>query len=301
MTEPQHHPFAQRISRRTFCRRGIAGLSLLAVGATASLAESETGDRSQDGAVLVDLTRCIGCRACENACLVRQGYPELPPASFGYGPGDGKLTFKSRTFVDFRDVSTLDGVMRHVPVKRQCMHCLEPACVSVCPVAALEKTPRGSVVWRDDRCIGCRYCLLACPFGVPKYEWDNALTPRVNKCDFCDDRTAAGLLPACVAACPTGALKYGKHPEILQEARARVAAQPKRYVTLFGDRVVGGTSWLYLSDIPVEQLGLPTNLPTSPLPALTWNWLAKVPYIVIGLGLVLSAVSRLRSRKEPHG
>jgi formate dehydrogenase iron-sulfur subunit len=297
MSELRHQLFAQRISRRKFCG---TSLSLIAAATLPAFGEGEHADTSQYGAVLVDLTRCVGCRSCENACLVRQGYPELPAENFGYGPGDGQLTFKTRTFVDFRQVDGADGTSHRVPVKRQCMHCLDPACVSVCPVAALEKSPRGSVLWRNDRCIGCRYCLLACPFGVPRYEWDNALTPRVNKCDFCDDRQAAGLTPACVAACPTGALKFGKRAEMLREMNARVDAQPDRYVTMYGDHVVGGISWFYLSDIPMEQLGLPTNLPTVPMPALTWNWLSKVPFIAIGLGLILSGVFRLRSRGERH-
>ena len=297
MTTPRHHPFAQNISRRTFCRRSVAGLTLLAAGGALAFGEEKAGDPDQYGAVLVDLTRCIGCRSCENACLIRQGYNGLPAANFGYGPGDEKLTFKTRTFVDFRQVTGPDGGNQRIPVKRQCQHCLDPACVSVCPVAALEKTPRGSVLWRNDRCIGCRYCLLACPFGVPKYEWDNALTPRVNKCDFCDDRQAAGKLPSCVAACPTGALKFGKRADMLQEMKTRIKALPGRYTTMYGDRVVGGTSWFYLSDIPIEQLGFPTGLPKTPMPALTWNWLAKVPFVAIGVGLVLGGVVRLRRRE----
>ena len=297
MTTPRHHPFAQNISRRTFCRQSFAGLTLMAAGGAVALGEEKAGNPDQYGAALVDLTRCIGCRSCENACLVRQGYNGLPAANFGFGPGDEKLTFKTRTFVDFRPVTAADGNSQKIPVKRQCQHCLDPACVSVCPVAALEKSPRGSVLWRNDRCIGCRYCLLACPFGVPKYEWDNALTPRVNKCDFCDDRQAEGKLPACVSACPTGALKFGKRTDMLQEMKTRIKALPGRYTTMYGDQVVGGTSWFYLSDIPIEQLGFPSDLPKTPMPALTWNWLAKVPFVAIGVGLLLGGVVRLRRRE----
>ena len=301
MTEPRHDWFAEDVSRRTFLRRGFiaaafATVGVLSVRNTAGAEEPQINDG--DG-VLVDLTRCIGCRACENACLIRQGFEGLPSATFGYGAGDGHLSFRTRTFVDFPEVST-DGGKRRLPVKRQCMHCLEPACVSVCPVAALEKTPRGPVLYREDRCIGCRYCILACPFSVPRYEWDNALTPRVNKCDLCDDRIAAGLLPACVAACPTGTLKFGKRESLLQEARARIASQPKRYATLFGDAVVGGTSWIYLSDTPIEQLGFPKDLPAKPMPELTWKVISKLPFVVIGVGLLLSGIFRWRSRGVAH-
>jgi formate dehydrogenase iron-sulfur subunit len=290
MTAPQHQFFAQSLSRRKF----LGGVSLLALTGAAVRGETSAGNPDAFGAVLVDLTRCVGCRSCENACLVRQGLPGLPPGHYGYAAGDGQLTFRSRTFVDFRGPQRL-------PVKRQCMHCLDPSCVSVCPVAALEKSPRGAVLWRDDRCIGCRYCILACPFNVPRYEWDNALTPRVNKCDFCDDRQANGLQPACVVACPTGALKFGQRVDLLREAQARGGTHPGRYATLYGDQVVGGTSWFYLSDVPVEQLGLPAGLPAVPLPSLTWNWLAKVPFIALGLGLLLSGVVQLRRRGERHG
>jgi formate dehydrogenase iron-sulfur subunit len=301
MTEPRHNLFHTPISRRGFFKTGACGVALGALAALPVWGGESPGPGGDAEGVLVDLTRCVGCRSCENACLIRQGYPSLPAANFGYGPGDGKLTFKSRTFVDFPMVKADTGANHPVPVKRQCMHCADPTCVSVCPVAALEKTPRGSVIYKEQLCIGCRYCVLACPFNVPRYEWDSALTPRVNKCDFCDDRIAQGLSPACVVACPTGTLKFGKRAAILQEARERLSAQPKRYATVFGDLVVGGTSWIYLSDIPMDELGFRTDLPQTPLPALTWRMLSKVPFIVIGVGLLLSGVFRFRSRQESHG
>ena len=301
MTRPRHNLFHKEISRRGFFKVSACGAALGALAAMPALGSESSGPSGEEVGVLVDLTRCVGCRSCENACRIRQGFAPLPAANFGYGPGDGKLTFQSRTFVDFPTVKTETGADRRVPVKRQCMHCVDPTCVSVCPVAALEKTPRGSVIYREQLCIGCRYCILACPFNVPRYEWDSALTPRVNKCDFCDDRVAAGLSPACVAACPTGTLKLGKRSAILQEARERLSAQPKRYASIFGDLVVGGTSWIYLSDIPMDDLGFRTDLPKAALPPLTWKMLSKVPFIVIGLGLLLSGVFRLRSRKEMRG
>ena len=273
------------ISRRKFLQASATG-TLTMLGARQLFAETKS-DPKECAAVLVDLTRCIGCRACENACRVRAGFDPLPPAAIGYGEGDGKLTFRTRTFID----------RQKVPVKRQCMHCLEPACVSVCPVAALEKTASGPVVYHENLCIGCRYCILACPFNVPKYEWDNALMPRVGKCDFCVDRQAKGQSPACVAACPTGTLKFGKRGELLQEAKARLDAQPSRYAAIYGEDVVGGTSWIYLAATTPEELGFPAGLPKKPLPQLTWKAISKVPFVVIGLGLMLSAIVRWRSRE----
>jgi len=273
------------ISRRKFLQASATG-TLTLLGARQLFAESKADPR-ECAAVLVDLTRCIGCRACENACRVRAGFDPLPPAAIGYGEGDRKLTFRTRTFID----------RQKVPVKRQCMHCLEPACVSVCPVAALEKTASGPVVYHENLCIGCRYCILACPFNVPKYEWDNALMPRVGKCDFCADRLAKGQSPACVAACPTGTLKFGKRGELLQEAKARLDAQPGRYAAIYGEDVVGGTSWIYLAATAPEELGFPVGLPKKPLPQLTWKAISKVPFVVIGLGLILSAAVRWRTRE----
>jgi formate dehydrogenase iron-sulfur subunit len=279
------------ISRRQFFQASATGaLTLLAT--RGGFAETKS-DPATSSAVLVDLTRCIGCRACENACRVRAGFEGLPTAAIGYGAGDGKLNFRTRTFIDFRD----GGRKQKQPVKRQCMHCLEPACVSVCPVAALEKTATGPVVYHETNCIGCRYCILACPFGAPKYEWDNALMPRVGKCDFCVDRQAAGRPPACVAACPTGTLKFGKRVDLLQEARERLDSQPNRYAAVYGDKIVGGTSWIYLTDTAPEELGFPKGLPNEGLPQLTWRAISKLPFVVIGVGLMLSAVVRWRTRK----
>ncbi|MCG3146825.1 MAG: Formate dehydrogenase, nitrate-inducible, iron-sulfur subunit [Verrucomicrobiae bacterium] len=278
------------ISRRRFLQASATG-ALTVLGARGVFAKTKA-DPADAAAVLVDLTRCIGCRACENACRVRAGFPGLPTAPIGYGAGDGQLTFRTRTFIDFRNGNS----KQHQPVKRQCMHCLEPACVSVCPVAALEKTATGPVVYHENVCIGCRYCILACPFGVAKYEWDNALMPRVGKCDFCADRQAEGRPPACVAACPTGTLKFGTRGVLLQEARARMSAQPNRYVAIYGDEVVGGTSWIYLSATPPEELGFPKGLPPGALPQLTWKAIAKLPFVVIGVGLLLSLVVRWRTR-----
>ena len=290
---------AGALSRRSFFKVAGLGAAFGAYAAQRSLAaEHEGGGSGAEVAVLVDLTRCIGCRACENACLTRWGFPGLPRQAMGYGAGEGKLTFKTRTVVEKPVVTNGDGQPHVVSVKKQCMHCLYPACVSVCPVGALTKTELGPVVYDETACIGCRYCILACPFNVPKYEWDNALMPRVGKCDFCVDRLHQGLSPACVAVCPVGALKFGKREAILQEAHARRAVQSTRYASIYGDKIVGGTSWIYLSDTPMDKLGFRTDLPEAPLPSLTWKAISKLPFVIVGVGLALSAVWRWRTRGE---
>jgi formate dehydrogenase iron-sulfur subunit len=301
MSKPLSDLGARKVSRRRFLRTGATGLALALLPGRAETAEETAVNPELQSSVLVDLTRCIGCRACENACRVRQKRSALPTERFGYGPGEGKLSFTNWTFVDFRQAHDEAPAKTTFPVKKQCMHCLDAACVSACPVAALHQTPRGSVTYDASRCIGCRYCMIACPFKVPRYEWNEGLTPRVGKCDFCDDRVAAGRIPACVAACPTGTLKFGKRPEILRESLARLAANPQRYVSIYGDKVVGGTSWIYLSDVPMDQLGFRTDLPSVALPSLTWKALSKLPVVVVTLGIVLSGIYQLRKRRAAHG
>ncbi len=286
------------IGRRGLLRFGLRLGSMALVGRH-KVSAFQAPDGLEAG-VLVDLTRCIGCRACENACRVRQGRSSLPLARLGYGPGEGRLSFTSLTFVDQRVVERNGEADIRAPVKRQCMHCVDPACVSACPVAALRKTPRGSVVYEASRCLGCRYCMIACPFNVPRYQWDSGLTPKVGKCDFCDDRIASGLSPACVSACPTGALKFGKRVEVLREAKARVGSHPERYHSIYGEHTVGGTSWIYLADVPMEELGFRTDLPDESLAALTWRALSKVPFVVIGVGVFLGSMLRLRRQEGRH-
>jgi formate dehydrogenase iron-sulfur subunit len=125
-------------------------------------------------------------------------------------------------------------------------------------VGALRKTAQGPVVYDGDKCIGCRYCQYACPFGVPTYQWDDVLG-LIRKCEMCFDRVTSGQKPACVASCPNGALRFGKRSERLAQAKAQIASTPDRYIDhVYGEHEVGGTSMLYLSDVPFAQLGFPT-------------------------------------------
>lgn len=297
---PPAPPPGPCVTRRAFLSAGVAGSAATLLAAGTALGSESVVDATRQSSVLVDLTRCIGCRACENACRVRQDRPPLPTRRLGYGEGEGRLSFTSWTYVaTYPRPETSKG--RAIPVKKQCMHCLEAACVSACPVAALHKTERGSVVYDAARCIGCRYCMVACPFQVPRYEWDEGLAPRVGKCDFCDDRVAAGRRPACVEACPTGTLKFGRRPDILREALARLSSNPRRYVSIYGDKVVGGTAWIYLSDVPMDQLGFRSDLPSVALPSLTWKALSKLPVVVVTVGLLLSGIYHLRQKKVHHG
>jgi formate dehydrogenase iron-sulfur subunit len=165
-------------------------------------------------------------------------------------------------------------------VKRQCMHCLDPACASACLAKALEKTAAGPVVYHPERCLGCRYCMVACQFDIPKFEFDSP-APYIHKCSFCAERQAEGLQPACASVCPTGALQFGHRAALLEEARTRIYQSPDKYVhQVYGESEAGGTSWLYISDVPFDKLWFRTDLgPTSP-PELTRTALAAVPFVL---------------------
>ncbi len=243
----------QELSRRSFVKglglgAAVAGCALVGDVQTAAANSTATnGAEDEAVGVLIDLTRCSGCHACALACKTANNrpQPDVAPAQLDSG---------AYSFIDTRTLANGDEAF----VKRQCMHCLHPACVSACTVGALRKTAEGPVVYDSEKCIGCRYCQYACPFGVPTYEWDNVLG-LIHKCEMCFDRQAGGEQPACVAACPNGALRFGKRGHLLAQAKAQIASTPDRYIDhIYGEHEVGGTSMLYLSDIPFAQLGFPT-------------------------------------------
>lgn len=177
------------------------------------------------------------------------------------------------------------------------MHCEQPACVSVCPVGAIQKTALGPVVYDPEKCIGCRYCLQACAFQVPSYEWNRRL-PKMRKCDMCYDRQARGEPTACAAACPVGATKCGDREALIAEARQRIAGKPDAYYPkIYGLKEAGGTSVLYLSAVPFEQIGLRTNVPQGPLPDLTWRVLELVPDVVSTGAVLLGGVWWITNRR----
>lgn len=231
-------------------------------------------------ALLLDTTRCIGCGACSAACKEQNSLPlEIDDVTTAY----------TYTVVEKR---------AGVNVRRMCMHCLNPTCVSVCPVGAMRKTPEGPVLYDAARCIGCRYCIQACPFDVPKYQWDKPI-PVVGKCVMCAPRLAAGQPTACASVCPTGATTFGQRDELVRVARERMAAEPSRYVNhIYGLDDAGGTSVLLLSGVPFAQLGLRDNLPKQPLGQLTWAVLSHVPDIVTLGGALLYGIYWITRRRE---
>jgi formate dehydrogenase iron-sulfur subunit len=236
-------------------------------------------------AILYDMTKCIGCRQCEAACAERWGLSYEEPFASQEKLSEHKLT-AIRTYSD-----------GHFS-RKLCMHCADPTCASVCPVGAFKKTKLGPVVYDEDKCIGCRYCMLACPFEVPVYEWTHVL-PRVRKCDMCHERLGKGQATACSEACPTDATITGEREELIAEARRRIAESPGDYYDhIYGIEEVGGTSVLMLSPVPFEQLGMRADLPKGPLPSLTWQALAHVPDVVTVGSVLLGGVWWITHRRE---
>lgn len=233
-------------------------------------------------AILTDLTLCIGCEACVWACK----------ETHGLSRDDGGKELSTETWTSIDRVGDLS-------IRRQCMHCLDPACVSVCPVGALQKTAEGPVIYDEDLCMGCRYCMVGCPFGVPTYEWHETV-PRVRKCIGCyDNAIKEGRQPACTAACPTGATIFGERDDLVAEAHRRIAEQPDRYVDhIYGLEEAGGTSVLYLSPVPFDQLGFPAGVRSDPYPKLTWNVLSKLPNVVSIAGVTLFGIHWITKRRN---
>ncbi|KPK23409.1 MAG: hypothetical protein AMJ70_03555 [Dehalococcoidia bacterium SG8_51_3] len=251
-------------------------------------------------AVLYDATKCIGCRACQVACKQWNELPAETTANGGTYENPPKLSAYTFTKIRFNEVDDGNGKLRFVFTKLQCMHCEHPACVAACPVGALQKTPNGPVTYDDNKCFGCRYCMVACPFGIPSFEWDKPL-PWIRKCTFCADRQGGGLEPACVTTCPTGALKFGEREELLIEARERITASPGKYINhIYGENEAGGTSCLYLSPVPFEKLGLP-NLSSEPVTVNVERAMGAVPPVLLGVAAAMSGVYWLVKRRDRMG
>jgi len=247
-------------------------------------------------AMLIDLTRCSGCRGCQTACKAWNDLPAEGTSNLGSYENPRQLSERTWTWVDFHEVEQA-GQLRWIFAKRACMHCEHPGCVAACPVGALEKRAAGPVIHDPALCMGCRYCMITCPFGVPSFEWAEPL-PVVRKCRFCVDRISAGLEPACVKACPTEAIAYGERDELIVEAHARIDAQPERYVpSVYGEREVGGTSVLYLSAVPVWELGFP-RLGSEPTNTTSDLAMRAVPPAAVGLGCALTGLYWFCKRRE---
>jgi Fe-S-cluster-containing dehydrogenase component len=272
------------MDRRTCLKRlaGLGGASLLGSASQALAHETFSGNPDRFG-VLVDLSVCVGCRKCEWACN-NANLPEKKPIE--YFEDESVFSEVRRMHADtFTVVNRFDNPRdpeKPVYVKRQCMHCDEPACASACFVKAFIKTPEGPVVHDASLCMGCRYCMLACPFDVPAYQYDDAFTPEVTKCTFCFEKVSDGGVPACVKVCPVEALTFGKRKELIDVAHEKIRANPEQYVNhVYGETEVGGTSWMYISPVPFEELGFRTDLGTTPIPQYSRGFLTMVSLVLV--------------------
>jgi Fe-S-cluster-containing dehydrogenase component len=293
------------MNRRKFLSLTSAGI--VAAASPVNCRSAAAAERHPEAAgVLHDSTLCIGCRSCEAACqsvnaalLPRPENYRVPEKPFY---DRSVLAIKRRTdFQRFTVVNRYDVEGRR-PVHRkfQCNHCVEPACASACFVKALYKTPEGPVLYRPELCVGCRYCMVACPFYVPAYDYGNARNPLIYKCTMCAPRLAAGELPGCVSRCPENALTFGKRSELLEIARARIAESPEKYVRhIYGEHEAGGTSWLYLAPVPHKLLDQP-EVGNEPASSRTSGILESAG-MTAGVLSVLLGVVCFRNRRSRNG
>jgi len=300
MKKIQQSTGTREFNRRRFLQ-GLAGGTGLAVLSPASV-NAQVPDYAETPSVLVDVTRCIGCRQCMRACKQANDLPDNTDLTTDF-PGSWdpqELRFDQWTVVNPATGCNADGTEVTRNIKTQCMHCLEPTCVSVCPVGAMTKSDLGPILYSADRCIGCRYCIMACPFDIPKFEWEGGMWSVLGKCQMCaHTRLAEGRLPACAESCPTGALKFGRRDTLLFEAQARIKTQPERYIDhIYGEHEAGGTAWLYLSDVPFENIGFKSNVETAPMPPLTWEVLSKIPIMAGAMAGLFGTVAWSLNRRE---
>jgi formate dehydrogenase iron-sulfur subunit len=275
-------------------------------------------------AILIDTTKCIGCRSCQVSCKEWNELPgeitSLPRSDLGL-QNPVAVSSKTLTLITYHEIADegAPGNLKYVFAKRQCMHCDDPACASACPVTALHKTAEGPVIYDSDKCIGCRYCIWACPFGAPTAQWDS-VTPKIRKCTMCYDRISqpapstlngrtltieeqkrfmeSEAIPACVKQCPAGALQFGERDSLLAEAKSRIKNHPEKYVDhIYGEHEAGGTSTFYLASVPFAQIGFPQVRLQSYAEA---GALARdaVPPSILVLGALLGGTYALYQRRE---
>lgn len=296
-------------TRRELLKLAAAGSVTTVTGVAEAKTENFVIDCDQTYGVLVDTVVCIGCRKCEWACNNEHKLSDPSPLSY-----DDKSVFEKNrrpsdtTYTVVNQFENPDEGGKAYTIKLQCMHCNRPACVSACIVGALKKNVLGSVDYEAWRCIGCRYCMIACPFQIPAYEYREAFKPQVRKCTFCLHRIREGRLPACVALCPNEALTFGTRGELLEAARERIKTHPQRYSShIYGESEVGGTSWMYLAPTSFVHTELP-KLGSEPIPEITERIQHGVfksfvpPLALYGLlGLIMHSLRRDDGEEESDG
>jgi len=288
------------INRRSFLKvlgggivgGGIAGVASGNIVIPRKFKTEETAPPKEFVGVLVDTTRCVGCRSCEAACAEENHLP-VPDIT------DNSVLEKERktTVSQLMVVNRYQTEKGEVFVKKQCMHCNQPGCVAACLVKAMEKRKEGPVTW-ESNCMGCRYCMPSCPFEIPKFEYESS-NPRIQKCSLCWNRLEKGEIPACVDACPEKALTFGPRRKLIEEANRRIYQKPGEYLThIYGEHEVGGTGYLYISKVPFEQIGFRTDLGTIAYPEYSKGFLYSVPIVLLLWPAFLIGVNALTKREE---
>lgn len=288
------------ISRRKFLGwMGAAGLTT-AFGSSAHAAPNKHFKGYPDSlGVLFDSELCIGCRKCEAGCNKVNGLPPPDQPFDDLTVLNKKRRTNTRTYTVVNRYDHFERIKSPLFRKIQCNHCLEPACASACFVRAFTKTKQGSVVYDPSVCVGCRYCMIACPFEIPTYEYDKVLTPRIMKCTMCHPRVIEGKLPGCVEICPNEALSFGKRKDLIKIARERIRKYPDRYVDhIYGEHEMGGTSWLYLSGVPFKEIGMREDLGVTPASELTAGALGAVPMVAGLWPVLLTGLYAVSKRKD---
>ena len=296
------------LDRREFFKIAAAGSTLLLSGKASATDEPQAIDCTQTYGVLVDTVVCIGCRKCEWACNTEHKLTDLPLNQY-----EDKSVFQTHRRPEhnaYTVVNQCDDPVHQKPftIKVQCMHCNHPACASACIVGALRKDHNGPVSYDAWKCIGCRYCMVACPFQVPAYEYAEALKPQVRKCTFCSERLADGKKPACVSICPNEALTFGTRQELIDLAKSRILAAPEKYADyVYGVSEVGGTSWMYLAPTSFDHTELP-KLSDEAIPPITETIQHGIfksfipPLALYGvLGLVMHSMKDSSGEEDSHG
>lgn len=278
------------VNRRDFLKVLGGTCVTLAAGSRSDASQDDKNDVEFHG-ILYDSTRCVACQSCEYACAEQNNLPE-PDESVKAGVV--RKTNETRATA----VSLYNTSKGEVPVKRQCMHCNDPACASACLTRAMYKTHEAPVIWREDKCMGCRFCMVSCPFDMPKFEYKST-NPRIIKCTMCYDLIKDGGVPACVDNCPAEAIVFGTRRELIKEARRRISEDPDSYFDhIYGEHEAGGTGWLYLSPVPFEEIGFKTNIQNSSYPALTKGFISSIaPVDILLPALLLGIYEATKSKK----
>ncbi|HYE25245.1 MAG TPA: hydrogenase 2 operon protein HybA [Clostridia bacterium] len=255
--------------REAFKNIAKGALPVLAAGCVSAAvpqvahAEEAPGFSPEAESLLYDATKCVGCKACMVGCSTANNLePDTRVDGLHQAPPD--LNYYTKNIIK---LYKSDDQKEWSYFKQQCMHCADPACVAACMFAGLTKDEKSGVVsWNGSKCVGCRYCEVACPFSVPTFQWEG-YNPKIVKCELCNHRTAKGEKPGCVTVCPTNAVIYGKREALLAEAKNRIKANPGKYFEnrVYGEEEGGGTQVLYLSHVSFDKIGLP-NLGKESIP-----------------------------------